>query len=127
MEANLDRQRARHGHLQGAAPSSFHELSGLSFSLGAAGQQYLADTPWANPQHPLHRVHRQQEPVDGSLAGGLLAPRVNADLAAMSGQATGGEGDLVKSQSTGALESGHQPLRTAYGVLPKTETLTQSS
>ncbi|KAL1897889.1 Transcriptional regulatory protein [Sporothrix stenoceras] len=43
-------------------PVSFH-------SLGAAGQQFLADTPWANPHHPAHshvqlqRQQQQQSPV----------------------------------------------------------------
>ncbi|CAK7198403.1 Transcriptional regulatory protein [Sporothrix eucalyptigena] len=41
-------------HSGNVGPVSFH-------SLGAAGQQFLADTPWANPHHPVHHVQRQQQ------------------------------------------------------------------
>ncbi|TPX16568.1 uncharacterized protein E0L32_003862 [Thyridium curvatum] len=56
----------------GAQPS-FQDLSGLTFHLGAAGHQYLADTPWANPNHPAHQAQRPQatqEPrIDSPAAG----------------------------------------------------------
>ncbi|KAK4238018.1 Sds3-like-domain-containing protein [Achaetomium macrosporum] len=36
--------------------------SSLAFGqgLGAAGEQFIEQTPWANPNHPSHQVHRQQ-------------------------------------------------------------------
>ncbi|CAK7216799.1 Transcriptional regulatory protein [Sporothrix bragantina] len=45
---------AHNAHSGSVGPVSFH-------SLGAAGQQFLADTPWANPHHPAHHVQRQQQ------------------------------------------------------------------
>ncbi|RDA94150.1 hypothetical protein CP533_6586 [Ophiocordyceps camponoti-saundersi (nom. inval.)] len=34
--------------------------------LGPAGEQFLKDTPWANPNHSAHKLHQQQPgPADG--------------------------------------------------------------
>ncbi|OAA57920.1 transcriptional regulatory protein [Niveomyces insectorum RCEF 264] len=48
-------------------------------SLGSAGQQFLADTPWANPHHPSHHVQRQKQEPQGAHAaspypGGVAPP-----------------------------------------------------
>ncbi|KAK3309658.1 Sds3-like-domain-containing protein [Chaetomium strumarium] len=38
----------------------------LSQGLGAAGEQFIEQTPWANPNHPSHQVHRQQAHRDAN-------------------------------------------------------------
>ncbi|CAK7268279.1 Transcriptional regulatory protein [Sporothrix epigloea] len=48
-------------HNGNVGPVSFH-------SLGAAGQQFIADTPWANPHHPAHHAQRQQQSTPVSSA-----------------------------------------------------------
>ncbi|KAH8675423.1 Sds3-like-domain-containing protein [Xylariales sp. PMI_506] len=46
--------------------SVYPDYGGLTFGqgLGAAGEQFLEQTPWANPNHPsnAHLLHRQPEP-----------------------------------------------------------------
>lgn len=58
--------------------------SGLSFgqSLGAAGEQFIEQTPWANPNHPSHHIHRQHAHREANLqptyAGPSSGPRRHA-------------------------------------------------
>jgi len=47
-------------------PPAFHQeysSAGLPFGrtpLGPAGEQFIEQTPWANPNHPAHQMQRQQ-------------------------------------------------------------------
>ncbi|EXJ88386.1 hypothetical protein A1O1_05316 [Capronia coronata CBS 617.96] len=36
-----------------------HEMAGAQISGPQAEEQFLEQTPWANPQHPIHRLSRQ--------------------------------------------------------------------
>ncbi|KAJ9133982.1 Transcriptional regulatory protein dep1 [Pleurostoma richardsiae] len=72
IEDDLDAiNRARQASQQAAATIQppFQDYGGLSFgrSLGPAGEQFLEQTPWANPNHPSHQIQRQsqQEPFAG--------------------------------------------------------------
>ena len=64
----LDEQKARRP--TGSQPTTrrpnYGEYGGVPFAqgLGAAGAQFLEQTPWANPQHPsnAHLLHRQPPP-----------------------------------------------------------------
>lgn len=113
--------------------SSFQELSGLSFSLGAAGQQYLADTPWANPNHPSHQIQRQpslqQEPRVASPApggrnrrhshqpGGLFSSSTNSTI--VMGNAVNGDSPLPKLQLAAGQEDALSPKVAAEPPPPQ--------
>lgn len=47
--------------------------------LGAAGEQFIEQTPWLNPNHPSHHIQRQQAPRENNLqpafASSSAAPR----------------------------------------------------
>ncbi|KAL2016945.1 hypothetical protein VTK56DRAFT_2821 [Thermocarpiscus australiensis] len=47
--------------------------------LGAAGEQFIEQTPWANPNHPSHQIYRQQARREANLqptfASASSAPR----------------------------------------------------
>ncbi|CAK7210443.1 Transcriptional regulatory protein [Sporothrix curviconia] len=58
---------AHNAHSGSVGPVSFH-------SLGAAGQQFLADTPWANPHHPAHHVQRQLQGTPASVVESGSSP-----------------------------------------------------
>ncbi|RDA84650.1 hypothetical protein CP532_5705 [Ophiocordyceps camponoti-leonardi (nom. inval.)] len=46
---------------QSAHPHARDEYQTPTFSrLGPAGEQFLKDTPWANPNHSAHKMHQQQ-------------------------------------------------------------------
>ncbi|ERT03462.1 hypothetical protein HMPREF1624_01777 [Sporothrix schenckii ATCC 58251] len=72
-----------------AGPVSFH-------SLGAAGQQFLADTPWANPHHPSHHVQRQLQgsPVANSYQPAAV-PAASASASAVSSPFPGQQAPLA--------------------------------
>ncbi len=109
-------QRVRQASQQASLPPAF--ASSLSFSLGVAGQQYLADTPWANPNHPSHHISRQQlqqesrtmSPLPGSSnrkqpqqAAPVFSSSTNPTIAA--GHTVNGDVPLSKLQLTGRQES----------------------
>ncbi|PFH58000.1 hypothetical protein XA68_14295 [Ophiocordyceps unilateralis] len=57
-------RRGRHRHSAHQARDDYHTPT---FSrLGPAGEQFLKDTPWANPNHSAHKLHQQHSgPSDG--------------------------------------------------------------
>ena len=62
-DTNFNLQRARQSTQQAGVqhPPLGDSYGGLAFgrSLGAAGEQFLEQTPWANPNHPSHQIQRQ--------------------------------------------------------------------
>ncbi|KAK3300099.1 Sds3-like-domain-containing protein [Chaetomium fimeti] len=60
------------------APSFRPEYPGglASFvqGLGAAGEQFIEQTPWANPNHPSHRAQQPQAPRDNSFQPTFAGP-----------------------------------------------------
>jgi len=125
---------ARQGtHQQAAIPSSFQELSGLSFNIGVAGQQYLADTPWANPNHPSHHVQRQRSrrdprtssPPSGPPGGrtshqasGHFSSRTDSTIAAAN--TANGEPSSAKPQPAVGLDNSRRS-KLAPEMTPKRE------
>ncbi len=70
--ADIASQRARQSVAQPAhQPPAFHRESitaVLPFgpTLGPAGEQFIEQTPWANPNHPSHLLQRQITQQQGS-------------------------------------------------------------
>src|SRR3569833_4793186 len=121
------RKRARQGsHLP--TSSAFPELS---FNLGAAGKQYLSETPWANPNHPSHRQQPYQEPRTSSpfsgpaggrfpsQQGALFSSSTNSTIAAAN--VANGESPEARKSSTARDDASRLPKTAAPEVAPKRE------
>ncbi|KAH7026467.1 Sds3-like-domain-containing protein [Microdochium trichocladiopsis] len=68
---NLQRSRVRAPQPRLVRPS-YAEYGGLPFGqgLGPAGEQFLEQTPWANPNHPAHGAPLAQRQQSQALDGG---------------------------------------------------------
>lgn len=77
--------------------------------LGAAGEQFIEQTPWANPNHPSHRVQQPQAHRDNTyqpaFAGPSSAPKRHSNQA----------GGLFSSSTT-TIMNGDSPVQ-----VPKTQ------
>ena len=118
-------QRSRQGlSSQPGGASSFQELSGLPFNLGAAGQQYLADTPWANPKHPAHMAQRKHSQTDHT-AGSVPTAQSSAGKRASTQSVTSGSGLLAGVELRNgdiSLPRLRDPVGTAETAKPGLET-----
>ncbi|KAH6853480.1 Sds3-like-domain-containing protein [Chaetomium sp. MPI-CAGE-AT-0009] len=100
-------------HISTQAPPFRPEYPGglASFvqGLGAAGEQFIEQTPWANPNHPSHRVQQPQAHRDNSFqptfAGPSSAPKRHSNQ----------PGGLFSSSTTTIL-NGDSPVQ-----VPKTQ------
>ncbi|GAB1310162.1 Transcriptional regulatory protein [Madurella fahalii] len=68
--------------------------------LGAAGEQFIEQTPWANPNHPSHHIQRQQAQREAHVyAGSSSGPRKHSN-----------QTPVLFSSSTSALLNGDSPV-----------------
>ncbi|KAL0474577.1 Sds3-like domain-containing protein [Neurospora intermedia] len=104
-------------------PPAFHPeyaSAGLPFGrtpLGPAGEQFIEQTPWANPNHPAHQMQRQQlhheapfaEPPSGPRhhTQQPMAPYTTNGFVAVNGD--GPPVHLHKGHASGA----HEPVKSA--------------
>lgn len=104
-------------------PPAFHQeysSAGIPFGrtpLGPAGEQFIEQTPWANPNHPAHQIQRQQLHHEVPFAGAPSGPRHHSQQP-MGPYATNGfvavNGDahpvhIQKGHAAGA----HEPVKGA--------------
>jgi hypothetical protein len=90
-------------------------LASFVQGLGAAGEQFIEQTPWANPNHPSHRMQQQQAHRENNLqptfAGPSSAPRRHSNQ----------PGGLFSS-STSTILNGDSPVpvqKTHSPVVPE--------
>jgi len=90
-------------------------LSTFVQGLGAAGEQFIEQTPWANPNHPSHHIQRQQahrennlQPAFGSSSS---APRRHSGQpgALFSSNAS----TLLNGDSPAQVQKSHSPVVVA--------------
>ncbi|KAL2129093.1 hypothetical protein VTI74DRAFT_8256 [Chaetomium olivicolor] len=79
----------------------------LAFSqgLGAAGEQFIEQTPWANPNHPSHQMQRQQAHRDATFQP-TYAPGPSSAPRRHSNQPGG-----LFSSSTTTIPNGDSPMQ----------------
>lgn len=119
---HLQRQRALEQQHQPPYRESPHEVTaaivGVPFvSLGPAGEQFLEQTPWANPNHPSHRQSLNHEggssghaPMYAGPPGHRRHSHQPVEPQSSNPFLNGGEA-LLKSQS--AAGHGHDRLKGA--------------
>ncbi|KAL1870295.1 hypothetical protein VTK73DRAFT_2670 [Phialemonium thermophilum] len=75
-------------HAQAAQPIHTDLGSGMPFghNLGPAGEQFLEQTPWANPNHPFHMGQRRQIEHDPSPSAAFQAHHVPPRLPQQTGR-----------------------------------------
>lgn len=102
-------------------------------SLGLAGEQFLEQTPWANPNHPLHQMQRQLSEQSPSATAGPATSRRHSHQpgglfsspAHSNFLANGDQLQMHKSHSAGGHESAKSKVVAEGGL--KRETLLQAS
>jgi hypothetical protein len=72
--------------------------------LGAAGEQFIEQTPWANPNHPSHQVHRQQAHRDANAPLSYVVP------SSVPRRYSGQPGGLFSSSAT-TIPNGESPVQ----------------
>ncbi|KAK3394614.1 Sds3-like-domain-containing protein [Podospora didyma] len=104
-------------------PAVFHPefTSGLPFGrdLGPAGEQFIEQTPWANPNHPSHHIQRQNSHQDTSIhttyAGPSLGHRIHSHQ----------PGNIFPPSNPPTM-NGEPPLQMQKNHLPAHETIKAS-
>lgn len=80
-------------------------LASFVQGLGAAGEQFIEQTPWANPNHPSHQAQRQQAHRETNLqptyAGPSSAPRRQSN----------NQAGALFSSSTSTILNGDSPVQ----------------
>ncbi|KAK0617946.1 Sds3-like-domain-containing protein [Bombardia bombarda] len=108
-------------------PPVFHQefTAGLPFgrNLGPAGEQFIEQTPWANPNHPSHQIQRQhsQHSQHHSQHEGGSHHVLNAHM----GPSSGNRDDLMQmapsfSPSAGTMLNGGVAAPIPLPTLPTT-------
>ncbi|KAK3953169.1 Sds3-like-domain-containing protein [Pseudoneurospora amorphoporcata] len=103
-------------------PPAFHQeysSAGLPFGrtpLGPAGEQFIEQTPWANPNHPAHQMQRQQLHHEVPFAGPPSGPRHHsqqpmAPYTTNGFVAVNGDGHPVHMQK-GHASGAHEPVKS---------------
>ncbi|KAK3903769.1 Sds3-like-domain-containing protein [Staphylotrichum tortipilum] len=87
-------------------------LSSFVQGLGAAGEQFIEQTPWANPNHPSHHLHRQQPHRDPGAqpthAGPSSVPRRQSNQAG-GGLFTASASTVLNGDSPVQAQKTHPP------------------
>ncbi|ODA78285.1 hypothetical protein RJ55_05666 [Drechmeria coniospora] len=76
------RSRQKHTPYHSAPREEYHAAP--TFRLGPAGEQFIKDTPWANPHHSSHKLHQHQPASvqpDGRVEQAGVAGAVQAAIA----------------------------------------------
>ncbi|KAK0731297.1 Sds3-like-domain-containing protein [Lasiosphaeris hirsuta] len=123
---------------QQAFPPEF--AGGLPFGriLGPAGEQFIEQTPWANPNHPSHQIqrqHSQHSPQEtGALPGTSTGPRRRSHqpgAVPSSSNMTIPNGDSLvqvqKANSSGGHESTTKGSKMGAEASVKRESIAQAS
>ncbi|KAK4129239.1 hypothetical protein N657DRAFT_639823 [Parathielavia appendiculata] len=94
-------------HLPAFRPEYKHTtgLSAFTHGLGAAGEQFIEQTPWANPNHPSHHMQRQQGHREANLHPTYAGPPPPSAPRIHSNQPGG-----LFSSSTSTILNGESPV-----------------
>jgi hypothetical protein len=82
-------------------------LSSFTHGLGAAGEQFIEQTPWANPNHPSHHMQRQQAHREANLHPTYAGPPPPSSAPRRHSGQPGG----LFSSSTSTILNGESPVQ----------------
>lgn len=96
-------------HHQTVFPQEFAAAASVPFGrvLGPAGEQFIEQTPWANPNHPSHHIQRQQARHDST-------PITTAAASSSGGNRRHSHqpGGMFSSSTTTIVLNGDSPVQT---------------